>query len=139
MVVHAQPLPGTEKRDTWRAPVVTDDGFLRHGRNVMVWLGHASFFIRLNGVNILIDPVFGKLSPFMPRHSGLPVSPGAFKNLSLILVTHDHRDHCDAQSLRLLAQNNPKARILTGLNMPPLLRRWRQCLSCGRRAPPAIC
>ena len=118
------PYREQKKRDTWQAPVVKDDSFLRHGRNVMVWLGHASFFIRLNGVNILIDPVFGKLSPFMPRHSGLPVPPGTFKNLHLILVTHDHRDHCDAQSLRLLAQNNPKAQFVTGLNMAPLLRPW---------------
>ncbi|MFQ5447746.1 MAG: MBL fold metallo-hydrolase [Saprospiraceae bacterium] len=118
------PYRAQKKRDTWQAPVVKDDSFLRHGRNVMVWLGHASFFFRLNGVSILIDPVFGKLSPFMPRHSGLPVAPEKFRNLDLILVTHDHRDHCDAKSLRLLAQNNPKAHIVTGLNMPPLLRRW---------------
>ena len=117
------PYRAQKKRDTWRAPVVKDDRFLRHRRNVMVWLGHASFFIRLNGVSILIDPVFGKLSPIMTRHSALPVAPEQFKNIDLILVTHDHRDHCDAKSLRLLVQNNPNACIVTGLKMPPLLRR----------------
>ncbi|MBI5913974.1 MAG: MBL fold metallo-hydrolase [Bacteroidetes bacterium] len=82
------------------------------------------FFFRLNGLNILIDPVFGRLSPFTPRHSELPVSPEKLRNLDLILVTHDHRDHCDEPSLRLLMKNNPQAHIITGLRMSEVLKPW---------------
>ncbi len=113
-----------KKKDLWRARVVRDDSFLKNTRNLALWLGHASFFFRLNGLRILIDPVFGKLSPFMPRFSDLPVDPGAFQRIDLVLLTHDHRDHCDKDSLRFLLKNNPRAKVVAGLGMRPLLKGW---------------
>lgn len=115
-----------KKHDTWRAAIVKDDSFLGHNHNVAVWLGHASFFFRFGGVQILADPVFGKLSPFMPRYSELPVDPEKFRHIDLLLITHDHRDHCDKKSLQLLLKNNPRARVLTGLGMSALLAPWSQ-------------
>ncbi len=120
------PYAEQKKQDTWRPTVVKDQSFLKHTHDVKVWLGHASFFFRLNGVSMLIDPVFGKLSPFMPRHSELPVSPDKFRNLDFLLVTHDHRDHCDQDSIRLLLRNNPGATVVTGLGMAKVLRPWSQ-------------
>ncbi len=118
------PYSEQKKKDTWRAKVVKDDGFLRHTHDVKVWLGHASFFFRLNGLNIIVDPVFGKLAPFTPRFSELPVWPNKFTQLDLILVTHDHRDHCDESSLRLLLHNNPRAMVVTGLGMAKVIKPW---------------
>ncbi len=118
------PYAEQKKQDTWRPSVVKDDSFLRHTHDLKVWLGHASFFFRLNGVNIIVDPVFGKLTPFTPRYSDLPVSPDKFTNLDLILVTHDHRDHCDERSLKLLLRNNPRAMVITGLGMANIIRPW---------------
>ncbi len=118
------PYQEKKKNDPWRATVVKDSGFLRHDRDVFVWLGHASFFFRLNGINILIDPVFGKLAPLTPRFSELPVSAEKFQNIDLVLLTHDHRDHCDEASLKFLLKNNPKAKIITGLNMQPVVSAW---------------
>lgn len=118
------PYAEQKKRDTWRPKVVKGDGFLQHSLDVKVWLGHASFFFRLNGLNIIVDPVFGKLSPFMPRYSELPVQPDQFRNLDFILVTHDHRDHCDADSLKLLLRNNPRATVVTGLGMAKVIQPW---------------
>lgn len=120
------PYQEQKKRDTWRATVVKNDSFLQHDHNAAVWLGHASFFFRLNGVRILVDPVFGKLSPLMPRYSELPVEPGRFQRIDIILVTHDHRDHCDEKSLRFLLKSNPHARVLTGLGMRALLAPWSE-------------
>ncbi len=118
------PYAEQKKKDTWRPKVVKEDGFLRHSHDVKVWLGHASFFFRLNGVNIIVDPVFGKLTPFTPRFSELPVSPDKFSQLDFILVTHDHRDHCDEASLKLLLRNNPRATVVTGLGMSRVIRPW---------------
>ncbi len=118
------PYAEQKKQDTWRPKVVKDDSFFHHTHDTKVWLGHASFFFRLNGVNILVDPVFGKISPFMPRHSELPVSPDKFTNLDLLLITHDHRDHCDEDSLKLLLRNNPQATVVTGLGMAKLIKPW---------------
>ncbi|MBI1224942.1 MAG: Zn-dependent hydrolase [Bacteroidetes bacterium] len=118
------PYAEQKKKDTWRPKVVKDEGFLHRNADEMLWLGHASFFFRLNGVNIIVDPVFGKLTPFTPRYSELPVLPEKFTNLDLILITHDHRDHCDEQSLKLLLRNNPNTKVITGLGMAKVIQPW---------------
>jgi L-ascorbate metabolism protein UlaG (beta-lactamase superfamily) len=120
------PYAEQKKLDAWQPKVIKDDSFLHHSSDTKVWLGHASFFFRLNGVNILVDPVFGRLSPFMPRHSALPVSPDKFTKLDLLLVTHDHRDHCDEASLKLLLRNNPHVTVVTGLGMAKVIKPWSQ-------------
>lgn len=38
-----------KKNDTWRMQVVKDDSFLSTKQDVIVLLGHSTFFIRLNG------------------------------------------------------------------------------------------
>jgi L-ascorbate metabolism protein UlaG (beta-lactamase superfamily) len=111
----------TEKQnDLWRLNVPDSCDFLTRKDDVIVWLGHASFFIRLSGISILIDPVFVD-SPFLRRLSPVPVAIDAFKELDYILISHDHRDHCDEKTIRLLAANNPDSTWLTGLNMEKLL------------------
>lgn len=119
--LNPDPYRKMKKTDKWRATVVRDDSFLSHDKDMFVWLGHASFFFRLNGKNILIDPVLGKLSPVTPRFSELPVAVRKFKNIDYILITHDHRDHCDAPSLKQLAKQNPRAQFISGLNMTGVL------------------
>jgi len=114
------PQKEEKKNDTWRLKVIYDSNFLQSESDCIVWLGHASFFIRLAGISILIDPVFFNVS-LIKRLSSLPVSPDRFLNLDYILISHDHRDHCDEKSIRLLAKNNPEAQWLTGLNMDKIL------------------
>jgi len=63
-----------KKNDTWRIGVIKDESWLFDFDDKIVWLGHASFFIQIGGIRILIDPVFGKL-PVGKRYSELPVSP----------------------------------------------------------------
>src|SRR5688572_25721696 len=48
-----------KKRSAWRIPVIKDDAWLNDTSDKIIWLGHASFFIQLAGLRILIDPVFG--------------------------------------------------------------------------------
>src|SRR5690606_20163924 len=108
-------------KDTWRLDVVRDDSFLDDKADCIVWLGHASFFIRLACQSILIDPVLFDL-PLIKRRSELPLAPDRLRGLDYILISHDHRDHCDAKSLKLLAANNPQATFLTGLGLDALLK-----------------
>ena len=48
-----------KESDTWRIEVKDPRAFLSSNDDGILWLGHASFFIRLNGVSILTDPIFG--------------------------------------------------------------------------------
>jgi L-ascorbate metabolism protein UlaG (beta-lactamase superfamily) len=112
-----------KKNDTWKLPVYHNNDILHGNEDAIYWLGHACFLIRISGITLLTDPVFGAM-PFIKRHTALPVNPAHLRNIDYILLSHDHRDHCDQKSLQLLAANNPQATMLTALQMEPLVRPW---------------
>ncbi len=118
-----KPQAAEKKADQWKQPVFKNNYFLESNQDTIVWLGHATFFIRLNGKTLLIDPIFYGM-PMLPRMSKCPLNPSDFKDLDYILVSHNHRDHCDKQSIKLLAKNNPKATYLTSLRMDKYLKPW---------------
>ncbi|MGC3943619.1 MAG: MBL fold metallo-hydrolase [Chryseolinea sp.] len=109
--------------DTFRLKVTDDASFIHEKTDCIVWLGHATFYIRLAGVVLLIDPVFYDL-PFIKRYSRHALSPSAIGRVDYLLISHDHRDHCQAQSIREIIQLNPDIEVLTGLRMDSLLDRW---------------
>ncbi len=72
---------------------------------VIVWFGHSSYLIIINGKRILIDPVFSAYaSPwqfvgtknFTYSH---PYSIDDFPEIDLVLLTHDHYDHLDYHAI----------------------------------------
>jgi L-ascorbate metabolism protein UlaG (beta-lactamase superfamily) len=122
-IMHHNPQKEFKKHDTWKIPVIKDDQWLTDPSDKIVWFGHASFFIQLSGIRILIDPVYGKL-PVGKRFSEMPVAPEKLLNIDYILVSHAHYDHCDKNSIKLLTANNPNALILTGLKLDELIGKW---------------
>lgn len=110
-----------KKKDTYRPEVIQGHSFLHEKQNCIVWLGHASFYLHLGGKKILIDPVFGNL-PYLPRLTPFPCSGKDFKDIDLLLISHNHRDHFDERSLKIISYENPGVRILTGLKLEKLLR-----------------
>lgn len=117
------PQRAEKKADKTKLPVVKDSSFLYNQNDVIVWLGHATFYIRIGGISLITDPVFYNI-PFVKRHHELPFNPALITGLDYILVSHNHRDHCDKKSLKLLAENNPGATVLTGLRMKNLIGKW---------------
>ncbi len=122
-MTEANPQKKQKKEDTWKMPVLKDDSFLTSKEDMIVPLGHATFFIRLSGKQILIDPVIGKI-PATKRLSEFPIDPQKLTHLDYILVSHAHYDHCDKDSLKLLQKINPQAKFLTGLGMSKVLGNW---------------
>ncbi len=113
-----------KKNDTWRLKVQKGNDFLKQKGSCIVWLGHASFFMQLNGKRFLIDPVFGRISGIVPRFSDLPCAPEDFTNIDYVLLSHAHRDHCDKSSLKTVFALNPNATLLTSLNTGKLVADW---------------
>ena len=119
----ANPQRAEKKADTWRPEVrPLDLRSLDKSGNWLVWLGHATFLIQLNGLRFVTDPVLYNVS-ILKRLSPLPLAPELLSDIDYILLSHDHRDHCDVKSLRLLTQNN-RTTILTSLLMGKLIRPW---------------
>lgn len=112
-----------KKKDTQRLKVLDPTGFLNSNKDGILWLGHASVYIRLKGKTILIDPVFGEPT-FFKRFVEVPNPITKIKQVDYVLLTHDHRDHCDETTLRQIADKFPNAKFLGGLRMDELFKDW---------------
>lgn len=73
----------------------------------VTWIGHTTFLIQARGLNILTDPIFSKrCSPLRfagPRRKAEPgVRPSDLPPIDAVVISHDHYDHLDKHSIRLL-------------------------------------
>lgn len=79
---------------------------------VITWIGHATFLIQTGGLNILTDPIFGNASHFFPRLLPPGLQIEQLPPIDLVLLSHNHRDHCDLASLAGLQKRNPQMHLL---------------------------
>jgi len=94
----------------------------------VIWFGHSSYLIKINDLRILVDPVFSKVpSPF--SFIGSKAFPGTdfvkaaqFKNIDVLLITHDHYDHMDFQTISTLIPHVKK--FVTSIGVGSHLQRW---------------
>ncbi|MBC7862091.1 MAG: MBL fold metallo-hydrolase [Bacteroidia bacterium] len=117
------PMAEQKKTDTWRPEVIYGDHFLHEKQDCIVWLGHASFYLHLHGKKILIDPVIENVT-FLKRLISPPCPTSEFKNIDYLLLSHNHRDHCDANTLKIVSSNNPHIKIFTGLGVENNVKKW---------------
>jgi len=71
------------------------------------WIGHASVYIEIDGVRMLVDPIFSEYaSPFEfgpRRFHPPPITRDDLPKIDAVLITHDHYDHLDMRTIRQLA------------------------------------
>lgn len=100
---------------------------LNPAEDVLVWFGHSSYFMQVDGKKILVDPVLsGHASPvnFTTRaFKGSDVyAVDDLPAIDCLFITHDHWDHLDHQTVVAL---KPKvAKVITGLGVGAHLERW---------------
>ena len=96
--------------DGYDFPMVRPDlDFLRSNRDQVsvTWVGHATLLVQLGGLNVLTDPHFSERA-FMvqfagPRRMGpLPVRLEELPRIDLVLISHNHYDHLDVETVRAL-------------------------------------
>jgi L-ascorbate metabolism protein UlaG (beta-lactamase superfamily) len=75
---------------------------LTRGHVAVTWIGHASFLVQFNDLNVLIDPNFANWLFFLKRikRAGLRLSD--LPPIDLVLLTHAHYDHFHKPTLRKL-------------------------------------
>ncbi|HXG85476.1 MAG TPA: MBL fold metallo-hydrolase [Pyrinomonadaceae bacterium] len=118
------PQKAEKQADTAQLEIEDPAEFLNSERDGVLWLGHATVFVRLNGIGVLLDPIFGK-PPFVKTFTEVPPALDKIKRVDYILISHDHRDHCDETSIKQTAEKFPEARILGGLGMEDLFNDWK--------------
>ena len=99
-----------------------------HGAALRVaFVGHATFLIQTQGVNLLVDPVWSeRASPLRfagPKRVNPPgIDFDDLPPLDAILLTHNHYDHMDMATLKRLAHQRP-CPIVTPLGNDTILAR----------------
>ena len=107
--------------------VKTDLKTLDISKDVVIWLGHSSYYMQLGGKRILIDPVFSAYA------SPVPFANKAFAGTNLytaedmpeidcLIISHDHWDHMDYSSIIAL---KPKINhVVCGLGVGNYFAQW---------------
>jgi len=100
------------------AQVKPPAGSVPKGSIMVTPVGHATFLIQLDGINILTDPIWSdRCSPVSWAGPKRHQSPGIrFEDLPLIdavLVSHNHYDHLDLPTLKSLAEKGVPCSITT--------------------------
>src|SRR6478609_3446025 len=90
------------------------------------WIGHASVYVEIDGLRVLLDPVFAE------RVSPIPVGPRRFHpppialadlpTIDAVLVSHDHYDHLDMETVQHLALRG--SRFFVPLGIGAHLESW---------------
>jgi len=102
---------------------------LRRDEDFIVWLGHATFLIQMDGVRILTDPVFEKI-PMTPRLAPFPIDPARLE-VDLILISHGHFDHLDLPSLSMLDVYGKQTRLIVPLGLSSYLKKGANVTELG--------
>ncbi|MBA4394392.1 MAG: MBL fold metallo-hydrolase, partial [Desulfobacca sp.] len=68
----------------------------------LTYLGHATYWIRLQGQNILTDPVFNDVGFLINRQTPFPLPPKELPKSDVVLISHSHYDHLNVESLQIL-------------------------------------
>ena len=116
----SQPLP--------MLPLDKNDFLKESASAKMVWYGHSVLLLRLNGQTLLIDPMLGpNASPIGPvttkRFSENTLDlVDDFPEIDLLLLTHDHYDHLDYDSMQKLKIKTKKFFVALGVKRH--LVRW---------------
>ena len=97
----------TDLRPEKEIPVIkTDLSKISKDENVLVWFGHSSYFIQIDGKRILVDPVFCGASPVSfvnkPFKGADAYKPADMPEIDYLVISHDHWDHLDYNTVKKL-------------------------------------
>lgn len=97
----------------------------------ITWMGHATSIVEIDGVRIVIDPIWDeRASPTTwtgpKRFFPPPLRLDQIPEIDAVVVSHDHYDHLGAQTIRTMASLPAlrRAQWITPLGVGSLLNRF---------------
>lgn len=107
--------------------IKTDLSNFKDSINSIVWFGHSSYLLNIEGKVVLVDPVLsGYASPvnFIGKNfiGSNIYSPQELPSIDLLLITHDHYDHLDYETM-IKIKDKVKL-VVTGLGVGAHLEHW---------------
>ncbi|MCK4662625.1 MAG: MBL fold metallo-hydrolase [Bacteroidales bacterium] len=116
------PQKEEKKADTFKLKFYTNNEFINSPDDIIVWFGHSSFFIRVNGISILTDPCYYDM-PLIKRLVPIPCNTNQLNKIDYVIISHFHREHFDKKSIEEIFENNPNAKALIPLNGGKMLKK----------------
>lgn len=100
---------------------------LSPGKDILVWFGHSSYFMQIDGKKILVDPVLsGSASPIKATTRSFKGSDiytaQDIPDIDYLFITHDHWDHLDYETIKQLKPRIKK--IVCGLGTGQHFEYW---------------
>lgn len=99
---------------------------LNSEKNTLVWLGHSSYFMQVEGKKYLIDPVLVSASPMpfgVKMFEGADIyQPEDIPAVDYLIITHDHYDHLDYKTIIQLKDKVGK--VITALGVGEHFEHW---------------
>ncbi len=109
-------------------PVVKTDLLnLDKDRDILVWFGHSSYFMQVDGKRMLVDPVFSEaaspVSFVNKAFKGTNVyKPEDIPDIDYLFISHDHWDHLDYPTVEALKDRIGK--VICGLGVGEHFESW---------------
>jgi L-ascorbate metabolism protein UlaG (beta-lactamase superfamily) len=127
-IAAAMATRGDQGRPTGPVPLGTPELTGPAADLAATWLGHATVLLEIDGLRVLTDPVFGeRVSPSHrlgpARLHPAPTTIAALPPLGAIVISHDHYDHLEVDSIRELAVRQ-RCPFLVPIGVGAHLRRW---------------
>ena len=96
-------------------------------QNILVWFGHSSYFMQLDGKRILVDPVLSGAASPLAFTTRAFLGTDAYTvddipEIDYLFISHDHWDHTDHETLLLLRQKIK--RVICGLGTGEHFQHW---------------
>ncbi len=92
-----------------------------------IWFGHSSVLVEIDGVRIMTDPVLSdRVSPVPigpERMHAPPIALADLSGIDAVLISHDHYDHLDMETVQHLAAQGTQ--FYVGLGVGAHLDRWK--------------
>jgi L-ascorbate metabolism protein UlaG (beta-lactamase superfamily) len=95
--------------------------------NVLVWFGHSSSFLQVDGIKILVDPIFSESASPIPGSVTAYEGTNTYKaedmpEIDYLLISHDHYDHLDHETI--LALKSKTKHVVCGLGVGAHFELW---------------
>jgi hypothetical protein len=74
----------------------------------LIWFGHSAFMLQIDGKTILLDPMLGDVPaphPWLGQqryNKEVPIEIAQMPVIDAIIISHDHYDHLDYESIQQL-------------------------------------
>ncbi len=95
--------------------------------DVLIWFGHSSYYMQLDGKRFLVDPVFsGNASPIPGTNTSFNGTDNYtvedLPDIDYLIISHDHYDHVDYETLGKLKDKT--SQVICGLGVGSHFEYW---------------